>query len=260
MNTAQAQQFASLQKATANHNNDARMADHARRRESDMIVRASEQDRRDEEELRKAHGELGEETRKRKNLEVEMRRCRQASEADREAIIKITSELNGIEVRTYVCVRRFLLSSCTIPTIITPTTHPHAPPQADEREQKIQFVKEMEALNNENDFILTHREDKKLSHLLDAETANWLVGIELDDAVVAARNGMTDDDDGADEADNECESSSRWSEEVSARVKDGVADLIEIEGRGDDLTRKVNELEMFLQQLRARFLLEHSVS
>lgn len=99
MNTAQAQQFAALQKATSNFNNDGRMADHARRREADMVVRASEQDRRDTEELRKAHGEFGEETRKRKNLEVERRRCKQASEADREAIIKITSELNGIEVR-----------------------------------------------------------------------------------------------------------------------------------------------------------------
>jgi hypothetical protein len=47
---------------------------------------------------------------------------------------------------------------------------------------------------------------------------------------------------------------------VSARVRDEAADLIEIEGRGDDLTRKTNEMEMFLQQLRARFLLEHSVS
>ena len=149
-------------------------------------------------------------------------------------------------------------------------THPHSHPsphahtQADEREQKIHFVKEMEALNDENDIILTHRENKKLSHLLDAATANWLVRIELENAVVvAARNGtMVDDDFGAEVADNGGgeRSSSRWSEEVSARVKDEAADLIEIEGRVDDLTRKTNEMEMFLQQLRARFLLEHSVS
>lgn len=164
-------------------------------------------------------------------------------------------------------------SACTIPTITppppndtSPRTHPHPHPsphthtQADEREQKIHFVKEMEALNNENDIILTHRENKKLSHLLDAETANWLVGIELDDAVVAAARNGTVDDDCAEVADNWGGESSRWSEEVSARVRDEAADLIEIEGRGDDLTRKTNEMEMFLQQLRARFLLEHSVS
>ena len=98
MNNAQAQQFAALQKAVETYKNDARMADHMRRREVDMMNRAAEQNRREEEELRIAHGEIGEEVRKQKNLEEERKRCKEAIEADRQAIVQITSELQGIEV------------------------------------------------------------------------------------------------------------------------------------------------------------------
>lgn len=100
MNNSQAQQFAALQKATATYNNDAKMADHLRRREVDMMTRAMEQNRRDEEELRIAHGELGEEARKQKNIIAEKNRCKQATETDRQFIFTITSELKGIEVST----------------------------------------------------------------------------------------------------------------------------------------------------------------
>jgi len=101
MNTVQAQQFAALQKATASYNNDANMADHMRRREADVMSRAAEQNRRDEEELRIAHGELGEETRKQKDHEIEKKRYKHAVETDRQSIVKITSELKGIEVRRF---------------------------------------------------------------------------------------------------------------------------------------------------------------
>ncbi|KAL3783946.1 hypothetical protein ACHAW5_010460 [Stephanodiscus triporus] len=217
MNTVQAQQFAALQKATASYNNDAKMADHMRRREADVMSRAAEQNRRDEEELRIAHGELGEETRKQKDHEIEKKRYKHAVETDRQSIVKITSELKGIE--------------------------------ADEREQKTQFVKEMESLNNENDFILTHRENKKMSQLLDAETVNWFVEIKLN---ATMKHGI----DGVDEM-QMVDESERWSEDAT-RAKDELAGLIEIEGRSSELTKKMNELEKFLQQLRAKFLLEHS--
>jgi hypothetical protein len=110
MNNSQAQQFAALQKATATYNNDAKMADHLRRREVDMMTRAAEQNRQYEEELRIAHGELGEEARKQKNLIMERNRCKQATETDRQFIFTITSELKGIEVRTTI----FDFSSCWV--------------------------------------------------------------------------------------------------------------------------------------------------
>jgi len=109
----------------------------------------------------------------------------------------------------------------------------------------------MESLNNENDFILTHRENKKISQLLDAETVNWFVEIKLN---ATTKHGI----DGADEV-HTVDESERWSEDAT-RAKDESAGLIEIEGRSYELTKKKNELEKFLQQLRAKFLLEHSVS
>ena len=98
MNNAQAQQFNALQKATATYANDAKMADHMRRREVDLMNRATEQQRQLEEELRIAHGQLGEETRVQKALDTEGKRFKHDIEADRQAIVKITSELKGIEV------------------------------------------------------------------------------------------------------------------------------------------------------------------
>ena len=105
MNSVQAQQFAAIQKATTTYHNETKTADHMRRREVDMMNREQERQKRVEEELRIAHGSVGEETRKKKNLEVERKRLVQSTEADRQANIKITSELKGVEVSLamYVC-------------------------------------------------------------------------------------------------------------------------------------------------------------
>ena len=100
MNNTSAQQFNALQKATATFANDAKAADSLRRREGDLLNRAQEENRRLEEEMRAAHGDVGEETRRKENLDVERRRFEGAAEADREANVKITSELKGIEVRS----------------------------------------------------------------------------------------------------------------------------------------------------------------
>jgi len=98
MNSNQAHQFNLLQKATSTFQNETKTADHMRRRELDLVNREQEQQRRLEEELRMAHGAVGEETRTKKNLEVERNRYVQATESDRKANVKITSELKGIEV------------------------------------------------------------------------------------------------------------------------------------------------------------------
>ena len=98
MNNMQAQQFAALQKTTSVYRDETKTADHMRRREADLMNREGQQQNRLEEELRVAHGELGEGTRKRRNLEVERNRHSQSSEADRQANVTITSELKGVEV------------------------------------------------------------------------------------------------------------------------------------------------------------------
>lgn len=99
MNNVQAgQQFNALQKATATYNNDAKMADHMRRRETDLMNRAAEQIRLDEEEFRIVHGVVGEEERKRKNLEAEIKRYREGIEADKKESIAVVSEITGKEV------------------------------------------------------------------------------------------------------------------------------------------------------------------
>ena len=113
MNTAQAQQFAALQKATASHNGDARGANQARSHEAKGTARTHERYCQGKGELRIAHGKIGEETRRRENLNAERRRLGQAAEADRRAIVGITSELNGIEVRAAVSVcRAFVRPRC----------------------------------------------------------------------------------------------------------------------------------------------------
>ena len=106
MNTSQAQQFASLQRATSAYHNDAKVADQMRIRETETMNRAIDRNRRDEEKLRIAHGELGEETRKAKNLSIERERIKNAMESDRQSIIRITSELKGIEASYVVVIRR----------------------------------------------------------------------------------------------------------------------------------------------------------
>ena len=105
MNNQTSQQFNALQKATTQYQNDAKMADHMRRREVDLMNRASEQNKRDEEQCRIVHGNLGEEIRKAKTLEAERKRYKDGIENDRQENVTVTSELKGKEVRVelYIC-------------------------------------------------------------------------------------------------------------------------------------------------------------
>ena len=104
MNNQTSQQFNALQKATAQYQNDAKMADHMRRREVDLMNRASEQNKRDEEQCRIVHGNLGEEIRKAKTLEAERKRYKAGIENDRRENVTVTSELKGKEVSRVVCI------------------------------------------------------------------------------------------------------------------------------------------------------------
>lgn len=174
------------------------------------MSRAVEKNRRDEEELRIAHGAVGEETRKQKNLEMEWKRYKDAMESDRRVIEKITEELKLIDTN--------------------------------DKEQKVQFVKEMESLNNENEFILTNRENKKMSQLLNADNVQWFVKIELMDA---GRDG------------DKMHEGIQWND-VVARAQDEAATLIEIEGKRDALLKQTAELETILKQLRTKFMYTHN--
>jgi hypothetical protein len=111
----------------------------------------------------------------------------------------------------------------------------------------------MEVLNNENDLILTFRENKKASLLLDVESATWLVETKLDDFVKNKLSG-----------ENEMqllnsEEKESWSD-MAARIKEEVAGLIEVEDSRNALVKEGNELEKCLGQLRAKFLSEQNVS
>ena len=118
MNNVQAgQQFNALQKATATYINDAKMADHLRRRETDLMNRAAEQIRLDDEEFRIVHGVVGEEERKRKNLEAEIKRYMDGIEADKKESIAVVSETTGKEVSVVEC-------SCCLPAYLR-VTQPH---------------------------------------------------------------------------------------------------------------------------------------
>ena len=120
----------------------------------------------------------------------------------------------------------------------------------------------MEALNDENDIILTQRENRKMSNLIDAETATWLVEmIGLDNGAAAMQDGYgLMDHGGATMVEDELGEGYNSELGYAARVKEATADLIEIEGRGGELTKRANELGDTLGQLRAKFLIENRVS
>ena len=114
------------------------------------------------------------------------------------------------------------------------------------------FIKEMDALNNENHFILTQRENKKTSQLLDVDNVNWLVETKLN--AMANNRAIEGGADGM-----QTEESEQWND-IATRVKDELVALAEVEQRGADLVNESNELEQMLQQLRDKFLAEHGVS
>jgi len=114
-----------------------------------------------------------------------------------------------------------------------------------EEEQKTQFVKEMESLATESDYLLSRRENNKTSALLDAEHVNWLIENKLD--VLANRNDSMEAASG-----NE-----KWSD-ITTRVKEELAGMVEDGAKEEAALKENNELEPFLQQLRAKVLSENN--
>ena len=109
----------------------------------------------------------------------------------------------------------------------------------------------MESITDENDQILTQRENRKMLELLDAENVSWLCETKLS----AKMNGGKD---GVDEI-QEAEENERWTE-VAAQVKDELAGLVEVEEKDATEMNEQGELEQFLLQLRSKFMSVNNVS
>ena len=117
--------------------------------------------------------------------------------------------------------------------------------QADEKKQKQQFVKEMESICYESDFLLTKREHKKATRYLDSGEVNWL----MDSKVAAFANGNVGVVDNG---------NTNWNE-IYSNTKDELVGLVEVEQKSGEVN-ETNQLEQYLQQLRAKFTSEHAVS
>lgn len=111
----------------------------------------------------------------------------------------------------------------------------------------------MDRLNNENDLILTLRENTKTSLLLDVKCVSWLLETTLDDFV---KNNLSTDNEAQMLTSEENDS---WNT-IAARVKDEVSRLFEVEETRNALMNDGTELEQCLEELRAKFLLEQNVS
>ena len=121
--------------------------------------------------------------------------------------------------------------------------------QANEKEQKIQFVKEMDSLSTESDYLLRRKENKKIAALLDADQVKWLVETKLE--------ALANTNDGAGEV-RAAEGDEKWGD-VASRVKEEMAGMVDDNATKEAATKENNELEQFLQQLRAKVMAENSV-
>ena len=195
--------------------NAAAAAERDRRREEEQLRNLRSTQMHLEESLRIAHTELGTVTRKQKILEDERKRLMQVMESDRQSIVKITSELKGIE--------------------------------ADEKKQKLSFVKEMETLNNEIDLLLTQCENKKTLRLIDLETVNWLVETKI--------SIMTNKEDPVESYSVENE---KWNA-IATKIKESLEALVDAQKKHAAGVKEKVELENLVRGLRSKFLSENNV-
>ena len=147
MNSQTLQYFNGLQQETQKFQNESRTYDRQRRIEEENLKNIRLTQLQLEEKLRNISNELGQEIRTKKIEEEKHVRLRQAMASDHQAIIQITSELQGLE--------------------------------ADETAEKTKFVKEMESGLDEIDFLLHQRENERLIRLLEGETVKSLVDTKL---------------------------------------------------------------------------------
>ncbi len=217
-------QFASLKKESDAYSHAADDAERDRQREEHQLHVLQSSRLRLEDEIRVAHTELGTETRKKKILEDEKKRLLKTMEVDRQAIIKITSELEGID--------------------------------ADEKRQKMNFVKEMESLNNELEFLLDQCEDQKTIGLLAVDTIDWLIEAKLNQKLMSVQSGP-----GGENPDDESNFTEieRWNEVIS-KTKSALDELGQAQDTLDSAEKEKEELEHRIQELRNKFVHENGVS
>lgn len=111
----------------------------------------------------------------------------------------------------------------------------------------MQWIKVMEVINDENDFIFTKADNTKTSRYLDVENVEHIVETKLNNFV--AMNNNNGNDQTADE----------W-DEIATSVKDEAAGLAKVEESGNVQAKEMKELEQLIHQLRAKFLSENDVS
>jgi hypothetical protein len=220
MNNNHIQYFNGLQQETAKFQNEARGYDRQRRVEEDKLKNIRLSQLQLEEKLRNISNELGQEIRTAKIEEEKNIRLKQAMASEHQAILQMTSELQGIE--------------------------------ADETAQKQTFVKEMESLNNEIDFLLCQKENERLIQLLEGETVQSLVDTKLSAVMseimeVEGGNNNNNHTSAVDEM-----NAAAWTE-ISANITEGMKELLEAEEKVGSALDERKELEKIVKGLREKF-------
>ena len=103
----------------------------------------------------------------------------------------------------------------------------------------------MDSVCYESDFLLTKCENKKATRFLGSDEVNWLMESKVA-AFATGNSGVADD------------GNTNWNE-VYTNAKDELVGLIEIEQNSGE-ANETNQLEQYLQQLRAKFTAGHAVS
>ena len=223
MSSNHIQYFNQLQQETSKFQNEARGYDRQRRVEEDKLKNIRLSQLQLEEKLRNISNELGQEIRTAKIEEEKNIRLKQAMASEHQAILQMTSELQGIE--------------------------------ADETAQKQTFVKEMESLNNEIDFLLCQKENERLIQLLEWETVQSLVDTKLSAVMSEIMEGGNSNSTSAVDEMN----AAAWTE-ISANITEGMKELLEAEEKVGSALDERKELEKIVKGLREKFAAANSVS
>lgn len=217
MNNNHIQYFNGLQQETSKFQNEARNYDRQRRVEEDKLKNIRLSQLQLEEKLRNISNELGQEIRTAKIEEEKNIRLKQAMASEHQAILQMTSELQGIE--------------------------------ADETMQKQTFVKEMESLNNEIDFLLCQKENERLIQLLEGETVQSLVDTKLSavmsEIMEGGKNNNTNTS--VDEM-----NAAAWTD-ISSNITEGMKEILEAGEKVGSALDERKELEKIVKGLREKF-------
>ena len=111
----------------------------------------------------------------------------------------------------------------------------------------------MEDINNENDYNLTRRENKKNSAFLDAENANWIVESKLDNVLNNNNVVMDDNNDGGVSGDNPFNAAEEWNG-ITTLVKDEGAGMAKAEEKKAVEAKSMKSMEAIIHQLRNKLV------